>query len=249
MLTRKQLRCAQLVRGLTFDEIVQRTGIPPQSLMALIREGDKDPKDPKKLISQDTFEKVLALLGVDRAFNGLRAGIVLGWRAHKGQRGQDLSWKEAVVELRKAFFSNDVRMVQFSAKRGLFGRQYMLFVSDVAADLRVIVTGADKALCDQLKKVFGAEFERIEQLRPEEFAFQSKLVEHGVYRTVQFDALVGGKMARYGWEDVQAAAKEFDFTTDNLVDLMLVAVTQRNVAVAADVPAEQSYSPVRKVVG
>lgn len=232
MLTRKQLQHMQTLRGLPIEEILQRTGIPNQSLMALISGSDKDAKDPSKLMSQVTLERVLALLGVDRHLSGLRASMVNEWRVTDKTAKGFPTWKESFIAVRKELMSGNIHLAEIKKKTGLFGsREKLLLVFDEGTDVRIVITGANRKMISFLEIAFDTTAQRTEVQSPTDFELTKKLIQNGVYRSSQFNIIMGGKSARYNWSDVQSAAKEFNFHTDDLINMMVDRVKQEDVLV------------------
>ncbi|MEX3629068.1 MAG: hypothetical protein VB138_05790 [Burkholderia sp.] len=73
-LTRRQLASIQIARGIPADEIQLRTGMPRASYEVLfnLESGDQD-KEFTKMISKTSFDRLIALLGIDVDVCGLRA--------------------------------------------------------------------------------------------------------------------------------------------------------------------------------
>lgn len=229
MLTKKLFQQVLSARGLTAEQIVQRTGIPAESLDVLIGREEQEGRDPGKLISQATFEKVLALLGIASDNSGLRAAGVLVWaynaKAPKRQRAQ---WCEAVSNVREALMSDDIAIAELTTKNGFFAKkQYLMLVHDVQNNVFIGVVGLDKDARASLLRITGASVERSEALSEKEFVLHRKLMENGVYRRNYFTEMMVGRARTYGWTDVQAAAKEFHFSPEAIIDLMLAEVRRK----------------------
>lgn len=226
MLSRKQLHLIQIVRGLSVAEIIQRTGIPAQSLMAFIGGSDAEGKDPSKLMSQTTYERVLALLGINQRFSGFRQNAVIEWRYSKAGAKGSPSWTDAMKRLRKELFSGDVELVEVKKKKsGIFPKdECMLFLRDNQEGIHLVITRADKQVRKLVQDTFGVEVIKSQTLTAQDFAITSELVSNSVYRVTQFNIIVGGKAVKYTWDEVMAAAKEFNFTTDDLIQLIVEKV-------------------------
>ena len=247
MLTKKQFQLIQVARGLAFDEVVQRTGIPASSLMSLFAVTEKGAKDPNKLISQSTYEKLMELLGVNLSMDGLRKGVVLLWQYPQKAKGRQL-WLEAVTELKKSLFIGVQELTVVMEKKGLLQRkERMIFVHDVETGVRIVLTGIEKNSLRELEQIFNCEIKLADALAPVDFQFTKSLIANGVYRATQFDAVLGGKAFKYSWVDVQAAAKEFNFNPDNLIDLMVNALQSTRVPDPVFV-ASDGVTPIRRVV-
>jgi len=243
MISRKQIRHIQEARGLTPEQIVQKTGIPMQSLMALIFGSETDGKDPNKLMSAATLEKILALLGVSHTFNGLRKNAIIEWRYANLSRKQQASWKDAVLQLRRDFFSDQIHMSEMSAKAGLLkSREHLVFIYDEVSDLRIVVSGVDKSMRTTLETIFKTSISRSDTVTIGEMNFQRRLIENGVYRVKQFDVVMNGLSLKYDWEDVKAAAKEFNYSQEELIDLMVAALRAREDITAKTLVSDQSVS-------
>lgn len=249
MLTRKQLRLVLQLRGLSLEQIMQRTGIPNQSLMALIYGADNGGKDPSKLISAATYEKVLALLGLSPEFNGLRKNSVIEWRYQsKKTRGQEHSWREAAQLLRKHLMSDSLVLAEVTAKGGfLAGRKHLIFIYDPENEIRIVVSGIDKSGRAFMEEAFGTSIERTEVVTLEEFNFMATLIGNDVLRLSQFNVVMTGKALKYDWKDVQAAAKEFNFTTEDIINLIVDAVRTPAASTQSEqLPAADSVTLFRR---
>lgn len=245
MLTKKQFQLVQVARGLPFDELVQRIGIPASSLMSLFGANEKDAKDPNKLISQSTFERLMALLGVNLSMDGLHSSAVILWQC-PAKAAQRKAWMAAVAELRKGLFSDDIELALLSEKRGMFRRtEKMVFLRDVARNVRIVLTGLSGRDLDAVAETFNDDYRRTELISPADFSFTKTLIGNNVYRATQFDAILGGKAFKYTWTDVQAAAKEFNFNPDNLIDLM-VGKMQASQVEDVGLGAPEGVIPIRR---
>jgi hypothetical protein len=247
MFTKKQFQLIQVARGLAFDEVVQRTGIPASSLMSLFAVTEKGAKDPNKLISQSTYERLMELLGVNVGMDGLRKGVVLLWQCPQKTKGQQ-QWIEAVAELKKNLFIGVQELTLVMEKKGFLQRkERMVFVHDVETGVRIVFSGIKKNSLRELGKIFNCEIKLADALNPVDFQFTKSLITNNVYRTTQFDTVLGGKAFRYSWIDVQAAAKEFNFNPDNLIDLMVDALQSVRVSDPVFI-ASDGVTPIRRVV-
>lgn len=223
MLTRKQFRQIQRVRGLSAAEIINRTGIPPQSLMALMEGSDKDAKDPQKMISTGTFQRLVDLLGIQAEFEGLRCRSVIEWPFDNRTRKGELSWKSSFSALAAELLSDDIELAEVrKANKGWFDRTTsLIYIRDVQNDVRIVVSNVTKAARQFIESALALKIDRIEEQQKIDFIITGKLIQNDVYRTRQFDIVVEGRHVRYTWGDVQAAAKEFNFEPEMLIDMML----------------------------
>lgn len=225
MLSRKQFTLVQTARGLSPEEIVARSGIPPQSFVVLMESDSRDGRDPSKLISESTFRRLAMVLSLDPGMTGLRNNSVIEWRVNTKRRAE---WQEAVEQLRTDLFSSSIEMTVVNlAGGGLFRKkESIVLIYDHETQVKLAVTKANPKVARFLKTAFGIEKPRMISMEEKEFIFTAKLIEHGVYRSNQFFIVLGGRAVRYTWADVQAAAKEFNFTTDSLIDLMVKTVSE-----------------------
>lgn len=249
MLTRKQFQLIRVASGLSFDEIVQKTGIPATSLMVLFGATEKEAKDPNKLIAQSTFEKVMSVLGVNTEMDALRAGVVVVWQYPLKAKLQG-TWESAVAELRKSIFSDNIEIAEITGKGSLFSRKSkMLLLRDVETDVRIVITDTTKKLLGSVEGIFGVSSRSTETQNKMDFEFTTQIIKNGVYRLNQFDAVLGGKSFKYSWTDVQAAAKEFNFNPDDLINLMVDKIhTVGKVASITSVLEVIPTPPSRKIV-
>lgn len=225
MLSRKQFGLVQTARGLTTDEIITRSGIPPQSFMVLMESDGRDGRDPSKLISESTFCRLAMTLGLEPGMAGLRTNSVIEWRVNPKQR---VNWQEAVRLLRQDLFSEHFEMAVITHPSPFYSRKsVMIFLHDLDTDVKLVVTHGNMKTARFLKGLFAVESYRTVPMETKEFDFTLKLIENGVYRSNQFHIVLGGRKVRYTWGEVQAAAKEFNFTTDELIELMVSSVHQR----------------------
>lgn len=245
MLSRKQFAAVQIARGLTTEEIIARCGIPAQSFMVLMEEQPTG-RDAAKLISHTTFIRLADVLGLEPNMAFLRTGGVVEWRVPaKNEKG---AWRNAVAQLREELFSDgeSIEIAVVSRVRGWFSRggQSMVFVHSPAPqpgrDIKLAVTGADPKTVQFLLELFGPGCVRKVTLDSGEFDITGKLISNGVYRATQFLIVLGGSSVKYTWADVQASAKEFNFTTDALIELMVDAVRRRNTEQANEISQDSS---------
>lgn len=253
MLSRKQFGLVQIARGLTTDEIIAKSGIPPQSFMVLMESDGRDGRDPSKLISESTFCRLALTLGLEPGMEGLRSNSVIEWRVNPKQREK---WQEAVRALRQDLFSEQFEMTLITRPSSLFGKKSVLvFLHDLDTDVKLAITHGDMKTARFIKGLFAIENHRTVALDAKEFDFTLKLIENGVYRSNQFHIVLGGRKVRYTWGEVQAAAKEFNFTTDELIELMVSKVHQRihgdapAVAAEPEVPSVEERPALRVAVG
>ena len=228
MLSRAQFRHLQIARGLTSEQIVQRTGIFPQSLMVLLGAagGEGEILDYTKLLSERTLSKVLNLIGIDSSGASLNKGAVIEWSC-ANPRGRE-AWRSAVKALRPQLFSTDIALTALVCPGSMFSKEKMtLFFYDAeeGANVRIVITHADMSVLKFIENVFDISSVRIEKASSvKDFNLTQDLIANGVYRATQFNLVVTGRKARYSWEHVQAAAHEFNFSPEQVVDLIVDAV-------------------------
>lgn len=246
-LSKKMVKQAQIARGLSLPELITKVGIPTESFDAIF----SNDKDASKMISQATFDRLAATLGLSAQMQGLREGCVNVWRAQKSRATRAI-WREAIAVLRKQLFSADIELAVIRRKGGLFGKKrYLVLIHDVEHAVRFAVTDADRATVTYLRGLFQTEAVRQLDYSALDFDMTLDLIENGVYRVSQFAIVLGGKSARYSWADVQASAKEFGFTTDAVLDLMCDAVQRRSAPVEVPSPPQvfEERPPLRVAVG
>jgi hypothetical protein len=248
VLTRKQLRMIQIARGLSMDAIVQKSGIPMQSLVALIGGSEKEGKDPKKLISQATYEKVLSIVGIGQDFEGLRTGVVIEWThgAQRSGRGET-SWVEAIKTLRKELFSEEIELAEIRKTTPFYRKgESLLLLHDAISGVRIVFSDCSASSRRFLESTFDARVKNLDVQTAVEFGFTKELIRNGVYRCTQFNIALGGNTIKYNWADVQAAAREFNFHTDDLINMMVETV-QRSEAGGASTH-QIGAEPLNRVV-
>ncbi len=244
-LSRRQLRNVQTARGLPAAEVKHRTGMPSASYDAVFGVGaeSEEGKEPNKMVSQVTFERLIALLGIDAGFDTLRSVGVLEWRSAGTGGATPSPWQEAVVALVTELFSDDLLMVEISTEVGrsgwykrAAGSERMVLLHDRQNGFRIAITEASHDLAALLESAIGVACEKRYSIPANEFKEAREMIRHEVFRSVQFDALSGALAAKYSWRDVQAAAREFGFLPDDLIEMMHNRAQER----AAGQPVEQN---------
>ena len=251
MLSRKQFGLVQVARGLSTEETIARSGIPAQSFMVLMESDGRDGRDPSKLISQSTFTKLGQTLGLASAMDGLCRNNVIEWQVNAKQRR---AWEAVVHQLRQDLFSDEFEMTVINRSAPFYTyakkKTSMVFLHDLNNDVKLAITEVDSRAIRFLSVIFQTKEVREVSMSAKEFDLTKKLISNGVYRVNQFHIVLGGRKVRYTWEDVQAAAKEFNFTTDELIDMM---VRQRQAPQqteeAASSPEAQSRPMLRVAAG
>jgi hypothetical protein len=235
-LSRRQLANIQITRGVPADEIQQRTGMPRASYDALFNpSAAEQEKEVTKLISKTTFDRLIGQLGIESDFCGLRPSGVLEWRANGTPRRTAPQWTEAAAALIKELLSDKLTLaeiVQRGKKRflsRLSESDRMLLIYDRQRGIRIAVTRAPGDLLMQLEKMTGITCQRRVTLGQQEFKNTREMIRHEVLRSVQFDSLTGVIVPTYTWTDVQAAAREFGFHTDDLVNMMHGTAERRSI--------------------
>ncbi|ABO60255.1 hypothetical protein LA345_37150 (plasmid) [Burkholderia vietnamiensis] len=223
-LSRRQLRNIQLARGIPALEFQHRTGMPRASYEALLgASSGEEGKDAAKLISRQTFDRVVSLLGIDEEFTSLRRKGVIEWRAEGTSKVTAASWREAVESLVSELFSDDLLLVEVrteGAKRFGRGSERMVLLHDRVNEFRIAIMNAADDLVGLLEKAFGTTCERRVTISAPEFHDAREMISHEVFRSVQFDAISGAIAPKYSWRDVQAGAREFGFLPDDLIEMM-----------------------------
>ncbi|MBN3729350.1 hypothetical protein [Burkholderia sp. Tr-20390] len=246
-LSRRQLRNIQLARGIPAQEFQHRTGMPRASYEALLgASSGEEGKDAAKLISRQTFDRVVSLLGIDEDFTSLRTSGVIEWRAEGTSKATSETWCEAVESLVAELFSDDLLLVEVrtdAARRFGRGGDRMVLLHDRQHQFRVAIMNAADDLVGLLEKAFGVSCERRVTIAPSEFHDAREMISHEVFRSVQFDAISGAIAPKYSWRDVQAGAREFGFLPDDLIEMMHQRAQERAQRGASGdaLVAEQEY--------
>lgn len=226
-LSRRQLANIQVLRGIPAEEIQLRTGMPRASYEVLFSapQSDQD-KEVTKMLSKTSFDRLIALLGIEPDFCGLRPSGVLEWRADGNAKKTTQRWAEAASALVKEQLSERLtiaEVVQRSSGRWMSRfavQERMLLIFDRTRGIRIAVTRAPADLLGKFEALTGVTCQRKVTLNPAEFRDTREMIRHEVLRSVQFDHLTGVVAPTYNWKDVQAAAREFGFSTDDLVNMM-----------------------------
>lgn len=236
-LTKKQFNLVRIARGLGTDAILTKTGIPPQSLLTLMQ--DENGRDPGKLISEATYHRLATLLCLKPDLSGLRTEAVVEWRVNQSDRK---NWLAAAEILRRELFGDQIDMVvMIEQQKKLFKkRNSIVLILDQQKDIKLAITNVTENLIGVLQKIFNIEKARQISFSKNDLDFNGKLIENGVFRVNQFLNLIGGRTVKYTWDDVQAAAKEFGLTTDNLIDLIAQQVHSK-IAEASSIEPLQSF--------
>ncbi|CAE6794088.1 hypothetical protein R70006_04987 [Paraburkholderia domus] len=240
-LSRRQLRNIQLARGIPAEELQHRTGMPRASYDALFgATSGEDGKDAAKLISQSTFDRLVSLLGIDADFVSLRKTGVIEWRADLTGKETAEPWADAMKSLIDELFSADLMLVEVSTdpSRGRLTRnvvaERMVLLHDRDNSYRVAIVGAAEDLVPLLENSFGIACERRITISANEFHDAREMIRHEVFKPVQFDAFSGALAPKYSWRDVQAAAREFGFLPDDLIEMMHTKAKERSERLRAE---------------
>lgn len=250
-LSRQQLSNLQIARGIPASEIQQRTGMPRASYEAMFNSDTAEEKELAKLVSRTTFERLTALLGISSDFKGLRSSGVLEWRAEGTDKKTATRWTEAVAALLKERFTDKLMLTQISVRStgGAFAffrkQEQMVLIYDRVLGLRIAITRAPADLLGQIEKMAGITCQRRKELSQREFNDTREMIRHEVLRSVQFDSMTGIVAPTYTWLDVQAAAREFGFHTDDLVNMMHEAAARRGAQLEelAELPETETPDP------
>ncbi|WP_083253620.1 hypothetical protein [Pandoraea sp. ISTKB] len=236
-LSRKQLHQIQVARGIPRQELIYRSGIPAASYDALMGMATADDgKQADKLVSRATFNRLVTILGINTEFDGLRRTGVIEWRADVGGEVSGKAWTDAVVGLvnDSDLFSTELLMVEIRAKAAPRKRwqrggavEQMLLLYDAQNEYRIAIQGANAQTTSILASAFGIQCERQVEISRAEYREAREMIRHEVFRAIQFDALSGKVVPKYNWNDVMAAAREFGFLPDNVIDLMHKRASER----------------------
>jgi len=218
MLNRKQIGQALVLSGLTTKEILIKSGIPSESYQAIF--DPKEGKDPGKLTSEVTYNKLAAVIGLQPGMRDYRRDAIIDLKIPKKRKARD-EWFNVFTAVRAERLSSQLDMAIIRAKRGIFRRdEYQLLLFDTQINLRFVVTRMQKKDLADFQKICLPTNVRPVKLSYNEFNTIQQLVDNGVYRLSQFNILIGGRASSYTWAEVQAAAKEFGRTTDDLINLI-----------------------------
>jgi hypothetical protein len=250
MLTRKNFRFVQVVRGLSIEEIIHKTGISAQAFMAMLDERSAG-KDPSKLISGGTFQRLSEVMGLRADMSGMRLRVVNEWRFTPKKRKQ---WFEAVTGLSapttqgNSFFGENIELAVIARESSFLGRKgSIVLLHDIDRQVRIAITQVDAKAIRMLSTHFGAKNVRQTMLAPRDFEFTCRLLENGVYRPSQFDNCMGDKSGRYSWDDVLVASKEFGFKPEELINMMVDMVRARTAAASTTTDVDHNDSRPRLV--
>lgn len=245
MLSRNQFKQVQIARGLSMNEIIARTGIPAQAFVVLMNDTERD---PSKLISAQTFETLEQVLGLKAGMSGLRDTGVIEWRV-PAKSADRQAWLQAVESIRADMMGDQIGITVMSKQGTMFSKQVSaVFLFDADSRVKIVITHADRNTQRAILRIFGAHDPRMVNVEPAEYDLTCNLVANSVYRTQQFMIVLGGRQVRYTWSDVQAAAKEFNFTTDDLIEMMVRTVDEaRNRAAVVDPAPAAVDIPVLRV--
>ncbi|WP_199033117.1 hypothetical protein [Ralstonia sp. ASV6] len=246
-LSRRQLQNIQIARGLSASDVKDRTAIPAASYDTLFTGDTEDGKEHNKMISQRTFKNLIDLLAINRSFSTLRSEGVIEWCARGDSKAAVTRWQEAVLSLLSELCSDNLLVVEITtpaAKSGWFRRaapvQRMVLLHDRTNNFRIALPEAPADMLATLQHSIGVPCETRFTITPAEFKEAREMIRHKVFHAVQFDALSGERRAKYAWRDVQAAAREFGFLPDDLVELMYAKAQERaNEAAAAEAAERQ----------
>ncbi|TKC90126.1 hypothetical protein FAZ69_08220 [Trinickia terrae] len=186
---------------------------------------DQD-KEVTKMLSKTSFDRLIALLGIEADFCGLRPSGVLEWRAEGTPKKVTQCWADAASGLIKELLSEHLTIAEVVLRGSdrwisrFVDQERMLLVFDRARGIRIAVTRAPADLLGKFEALTGVTCQRKVTLNPAEFRDNREMIHHEVLRSVQFDHLTGVVAPTYNWKDVQAAAREFGFSTDDLVNMM-----------------------------
>jgi len=253
-LTRRQLAHIQVARGVPAEEIQQRTGMPRASYAVLFGPTGSEQESDKefgKLVSKTTFDRLIAHLGIDEELRGLRPSGVLEWRAEGTAKKTATRWIEAVEAILKEVLSEKLTLSEITLRkpRGLRRRfsktEAMVLVYDRTKGIRIAITHAPLDLLETFEKLTGLTCQRRVSLSQREFNDTREMIRHESLRSVQFDSLSGVVAPTYSWNDVQAAAREFGFHTDDLVNMMHETAERRSQGLQAQLKVPEDAEEER----
>lgn len=249
MMNRKQIGQALILSGMTPDEIMMKSGIPAESFHAIFGSRESG-KDPSKLTSESTYNKLAMVIGLQAGMRDYRRDAVIELRFPVSKKARS-EWMEAFNAVRTERLSGQLDIAMIHRKSGLFSKsESMLLIYDTQVGLRFVVSHLRKRDLHKLKDVLAPANERDIVMAERDFQSIGSLIANGVYRIAQFNVLLGGRASSYSWEDVKAAAKEFNFTTDDLIDLMVERVHGKSApgdipVVCVPVEGSAEQGPVR----
>lgn len=223
MLTKSQFRQLQIASGLSSIQIFKRTGILPQSLMVLLNMGDSEGLDPAKMVSEGTLRRVLNLIGIDNEVPQLKKNSVIEWSCADDKN--TAKWKVAVKSLHDKLSMTNAVLGVVTCPHSLFGKRKMtlfLYVTTSEGEARIAITQADKGIKKFIEELFNVVPVRVEQARSaSDFKLTEDLIANGVYRVTQFNLVISGKKGKYSWDHVLAAAQEFNYGAEDVINLIV----------------------------
>lgn len=239
-LSRQHLKDVALLRGLSMEALVSRTGVPMASLMAMMTGGDNE-KDPRLLLSQDTYGRILHLIGVNADNTALASKEVRLWKCPAKQQTE---WRTTLGSIKKALFGGNesIVMAEVLTRRRLLGRPRRLVLlhdSRDDAQVDIVISGVSEGFAEELRGLFQTSFAHSTFMSDKDFDMFLTLVDNNACSHAQFRGMLGGGTLRYSWTDVQAAAKEFNLQPDDLI-----AMISDRVEAAKALPAREPAAPL-----
>lgn len=214
-LSRQQLRDVSLARGVSMDDLVARTGVPMASLMAMMA-GDGE-KEARLLLSQETYGRILHLLGVSADGSGLAAKQVRLWVCPEKNFA---AWQAAFTSIKKTLLSDNASIVLAEIVAGgtLFARKRrIVLLHDELSQASIVIAGVPDKFSAELQKIFGTPYAHSTKMSPSDYSRFLKLVDNNACSHAQFIGMLGGGTLRYSWADVKAAAQQFNLQPDDLI--------------------------------
>ncbi|WP_454727990.1 MULTISPECIES: hypothetical protein [Cupriavidus] len=248
-LSRQQLKDVAQLRGLSMETLVARTGVPMASLIAMMSGGEND-KDPSKLLSQETYERILDLIGVSADNTALASKQVRLW-THPAKNPAE--WRGSFGSVKKSLFpENSVVLAEVVTRKRLFARaRRLVLMHDSRDDVQVdiVIAGVTDSFSQELQSHFQTQYAHKVQLSDKDFDMFLSLVDNNACSHAQFRGMLGGGTLRYSWTDVQAAAQQFNLQPDDLIAMISERVAAAPaLTLTVQEPAQQGALPKLVVV-
>lgn len=222
--TRASFLATQILNGLDARDIEARTGIAPSTLAVFTSQ--ESTKSADMLMSPTSFGQLSRCLGISfDASKGpnLTSERILHWVYDERFKGQ---WMRSLESIRKVF-SNKVQIAVLRKPSSILDRLFrrgrcttMIWVSDAEFKTKVVISNVPHRLTSKAVDIFAPTAERTVELRADEFDLRLSLIKHGALRLSEFASIIGDRAAVYTWRDVQNAARENDFSSDDVLVLI-----------------------------
>jgi hypothetical protein len=184
--------------------------------MAMMSSSENE-KDPSMLLSQETYVRILHLIGVSADNTGLAPKQVRLWTCPSKNHGE---WRATLASVKKALFADNdaIVLAEVSTRKRMFGRsRRLVLMHDSRAEVDIVLAGVSDALSEELQSLCQTRYAHRTALSDKYFDMFLSLVENNACSHAQFVGMLGGGKLRYSWTDVQAAAQQFNMQPDDLI--------------------------------